>query len=126
MASNSIQFNWITLQNEKGSFMKNDVTADEVTTQKMIDDLKVVARDAEVLIKATASDVGEKSKEAREKLMETLESAKATAMQLEARLEQQAIAAAKATDKAIREHPYQSLGIAFGVGLLIGVLTNRR
>jgi ElaB/YqjD/DUF883 family membrane-anchored ribosome-binding protein len=106
--------------------MKNDVTADEVTTQKMIDDLKVVARDAEVLIKATASDVGEKSKEARERLMETLESAKATAMQLEARLEQQAIAAAKATDKAIREHPYQSLGIAFGVGLLIGVLTNRR
>ena len=31
----------------------------------------------------------------------------------------QTVAAAKATDKAVREHPYQAIGIAFGVGLLI-------
>ena len=40
-------------------------------------------------------------------------------------LQQKTVAAAKATDKAVREHPYQSLGIAFGVGVLIGVLVAR-
>jgi ElaB/YqjD/DUF883 family membrane-anchored ribosome-binding protein len=38
------------------------------------------------------------------------------------RLQNQTTAAAKAADKAIREHPYQAVGIAFGVGVLLGVL----
>jgi ElaB/YqjD/DUF883 family membrane-anchored ribosome-binding protein len=42
------------------------------------------------------------------------------------RLEERAVASAKATDKLVREYPYQSLGAAFGIGLLIGVLVNRR
>ena len=33
---------------------------------------------------------------------------------------------AKKTDEAIRSHPYESMGIAFGVGILIGVLIGRR
>ena len=41
------------------------------------------------------------------------------------RLQDQTAAAAKATDKTIREHPYQALGIAFGVGMLVGVLAVR-
>ena len=41
-------------------------------------------------------------------------------------LEEKAVAGAQATDKVIREYPYQSIGIAFGIGLLIGVLVNRR
>jgi ElaB/YqjD/DUF883 family membrane-anchored ribosome-binding protein len=41
------------------------------------------------------------------------------------RLQNQTAAAAKATDKTVREHPYQALGIAFGVGVLIGVLVSR-
>ena len=35
-------------------------------------------------------------------------------------------ASARATDRVIREHPYESLGIAFGIGVLIGVLINRK
>ncbi len=35
-------------------------------------------------------------------------------------------AAAKATDKAVHEHPYRAMGIALGVGTLIGVLISRR
>jgi ElaB/YqjD/DUF883 family membrane-anchored ribosome-binding protein len=38
------------------------------------------------------------------------------------RLEEQTAAAAKATDKTIREHPYEAIGVAFGVGVLLGVL----
>jgi ElaB/YqjD/DUF883 family membrane-anchored ribosome-binding protein len=41
------------------------------------------------------------------------------------RLQDQTTAAAKATDRTIRDHPYQSIGIAFGLGILIGVLAMR-
>jgi ElaB/YqjD/DUF883 family membrane-anchored ribosome-binding protein len=41
------------------------------------------------------------------------------------RLQDQTTNAAKATDEALREHPYQAVGIAFGLGLLIGVLATR-
>ena len=41
------------------------------------------------------------------------------------RLQEQTTAAAKATDRTIREHPYQAVGLAFGLGLLVGVLVTR-
>ena len=41
------------------------------------------------------------------------------------RLEEKTVAAARTADKAVRTHPYQAMGIAFGVGLLIGVLATR-
>lgn len=41
------------------------------------------------------------------------------------RMQDQTTIAAKATDKAIRENPYQATGIAFGLGILIGVLVSR-
>ena len=94
----------------------------EVSTERLIADLKTVARDAEELIKASAGEVGEKAREARARLTNAVESAKAACH----RLEEKAVAVAKATDKVIREHPYQSIGIAFGVGLLIGVLVTRK
>ncbi|HEV2391323.1 MAG TPA: DUF883 C-terminal domain-containing protein [Verrucomicrobiae bacterium] len=56
--------------------------------------------------------------EMRVKLENAIEKAKEVCE----RLQDQTAAAAKATDKTIREHPYQALGIAFGTGVLIGVL----
>jgi len=94
----------------------------ELTTERLVKDLKTVARDAEDLIKATAGDVSDKAKAARSRLAAALESAQESCESLQ----EKAIAGAKATDRAIREHPYQSLGAALAVGLLIGVLVNRR
>ena len=36
------------------------------------------------------------------------------------------VAGAKATDKTIRKHPYESAAIALGVGVLIGFFVGRR
>jgi ElaB/YqjD/DUF883 family membrane-anchored ribosome-binding protein len=85
-------------------------------------DLKAVVRDAEELVKATAGQAGEKLAEVRHRLTAALESAKATCH----RLEEKAVAAAKVTDQTIRAHPYESIGIAFGLGLLVGVLVARK
>ena len=90
--------------------------------QRLAADMKLVMRDAEDLLKATAGEAGEKVKEVRGRLSSALESAKATCE----RLQDKTVQAAKATDHVIREHPYESIGIAFGMGLLIGVLVGRR
>lgn len=97
------------------------MTTDEAN-HKLAGDLKAVVRDAEDLLKATAGQAGEKVSEVRHRLGAALESAKETCH----RVQDKTIEAAKATDKVIRTHPYESIGIAFGVGLLIGVLVTRR
>jgi ElaB/YqjD/DUF883 family membrane-anchored ribosome-binding protein len=94
----------------------------EQANERLTSDLKAVVRDAEELLKTTAGQAGEKVSEVRKRLATALESAKATCH----RLEEKTIAAAKATDRTIRDHPYESIGIAFGVGLLVGVLVARK
>lgn len=42
------------------------------------------------------------------------------------RAEQKAVESAKAADRVVRDHPYQTLGLAFGLGILIGILARRR
>jgi ElaB/YqjD/DUF883 family membrane-anchored ribosome-binding protein len=90
--------------------------------ERLVGDLKAVGRDAEQLLKATVGQAGEKVGEARSRLAAAVEAARATCQKLEATT----VAAAKATDRCIREHPYETIGVAFGLGLLIGVLVSRK
>ena len=101
---------------------ETNTVEEEVTMGKLVQDFKVVVHDAENLIKATAGELGDKAREARGRLTASLESAKDSFY----RLEDKALASAQATDRVIREHPYQSIGAAFGLGLLIGVLVTRK
>ena len=98
------------------------MNASEINTDRLVSDLKTVTRDAEELLKTVAGEVGDGSHELRERLSAAIESAKATYR----RMQDKAVAGAQATDRVIREHPYESLGIAFGMGLLIGVLGARK
>jgi ElaB/YqjD/DUF883 family membrane-anchored ribosome-binding protein len=61
----------------------------------------------------------------KHELRARLEAATEKAKEVCKRLQEQTVAAAKATDQAVHEHPYQAIGIAFGVGLLIGVVAMR-
>lgn len=94
----------------------------EVNTQKLMEDLKRVATDAEELLKATAGLAGEKAEEVKSRLTAIAESARNTYQ----KLEQTARAQAQTADQVIRTHPYESVGIAFGIGVLLGVLLGRR
>lgn len=98
------------------------MTATDINTEELVTDLKRVVRDSEELLRATKDVVGEKAHEFRERLTEALDAAKRSCR----RLEEKAAEGAKAADRTIREHPYQSIGVAFGVGLLIGVLVTRK
>jgi ElaB/YqjD/DUF883 family membrane-anchored ribosome-binding protein len=94
----------------------------ERSTEKLLEDLKAVVADGEALLEAGAEDLSERGRAARERLAAALEAAKET----QHKLQERAVEGAKAADRMVREYPYQSMGIAFGVGMLIGVLVNRK
>ena len=91
-------------------------------TDRLVSDLKRIVRGSEELLHTTKDAVGQKAQEVRERLTDALDATKRTCHDLE----DKAIEGAKAADKTIRDHPYQSIGVAFGVGLLIGVLVTRK
>ena len=85
-------------------------------------DFGTLADDAKALLVATAEVAEDKVIAARERLSEALE----RGHEAWETVQNRAVAGAKATDKAIRSHPYQSIGIAFGVGALLGYILSRR
>src|ERR1019366_2005 len=85
-------------------------------------DLGTLAKDARSLITATTDVATQKLGEVRQRVVETVESAEETAR----RVRDQAVDYAKTADKAVREHPYKAVGIALGVGAILGYLMSRR
>jgi len=98
----------------------------EVTTDRLIADLKAVVTDAEALLKATSAQTGERIQEVRARAEQSLRQAQARLDELEQEALKRAQEMAQATEGYVRENPWQSLGIAAGVGLLLGLLISRR
>jgi ElaB/YqjD/DUF883 family membrane-anchored ribosome-binding protein len=78
--------------------------------------------DAQALLAATADVAGERVADARNRVAAALEKGKETWHHLQ----ESAVERAKAADECIREHPYQTIGVAFGLGTLVGFLLSRR
>lgn len=98
----------------------------ESTTDKLIEDLRLVVSDAEELIKATAGQAGEKVSNARARAEESIRAAKEGISDAGHVAAEHTREAAKAADDYVRENPWTAVGIAAGVGILIGVLINRK
>ena len=101
----------------------------EMTTahkEKLMSDLKLVIADAEELMKLTAGQVGDKAAEMRVRMQARMEQAKADLV----RLQEAAVAGAKdagrAADIYVHDNPWAAVGIAAGVGVVIGMLISRR
>src|SRR5690348_5543102 len=84
-------------------------------------DMGTLAEDARALMAATADVAGEKVVAARKRLAAALESGK----QIYGHVREKAVAGAQCTDQTVREHPYQALGIALGIGVFIGFFVAR-
>jgi ElaB/YqjD/DUF883 family membrane-anchored ribosome-binding protein len=85
----------------------------------------MLATDAETLLHATAGEMGEKAQEARVRLRAAIEKASATCADLQARTAQSARQIVTTADESVRTHPYQSIGCALGLGVLLGFLLRR-
>ena len=99
-------------------YFKN-LTSEEISTEKLVEDLTTLVEDAEQLVRATGATIGEAS---RQELMTALQRLKARAQQVRRR----AVASARATDRLIRDNPYRSLAVVFGLGMVAGIIVNRR
>lgn len=101
--------------------MRTTVSADQ-----LLDDLHAVIRNAEGLLKATAAQTGEKIEEARARAEESVRQAKARLAEVEDEALRRAQAVADDADRYVRSNPWQAVGIAAGIGLVLGLLISRR
>ena len=97
----------------------------EVSKEKLMQDLRVVVADAEELLRATAGQAGEKVSAARERIQENLAAAKQRLAAAQDAVVARTKEAAKVTDEYVHENPWKAVGIAAGVGLVIGMLISR-
>jgi len=99
-----------------------EATLRSQTSDKTMAELGAAVREGEHLLQSTPADGTEKTREIRAKLQAALDKAKG----LYEQVQEKTVAAAKATDQTIRTHPYQAIGVAFGIGLAVGLLCMRR
>jgi ElaB/YqjD/DUF883 family membrane-anchored ribosome-binding protein len=93
-----------------------------LNTEKLTSDLKSVVNNAEDLIHAIGDQATGKAAEAKARLKHAIANAKVTCEDLQ----QRAREGAKAADRVVRDHPYQSIGIAVAAGLVLGLLIGRK
>ncbi len=101
-------------------------TQTQAARDKLVEDFKALATDAEELLRATASQTGERVDAARARVEERLRASRDKLAKLEQDVVEHTRATARATDQMVREHPWESVGIAAAVGFLLGMLTGRR
>ncbi|OAI52480.1 hypothetical protein AYO46_00535 [Betaproteobacteria bacterium SCGC AG-212-J23] len=87
----------------------------ESTERTMMDDLKAVIADAEELLRSTADQAGPKVQEVRARAEESLRTAREHLKGAGAEL-----------DSQVRANPWAAVGIAAGVGLVLGILLSRK
>jgi ElaB/YqjD/DUF883 family membrane-anchored ribosome-binding protein len=96
------------------------------TTDQLVSDLKAVMTDAEALLKATSTQTGDRIQEVRARAEQSLREARVRLGEVEEQALRRAREMADATEEYVRDNPWRSVGVAAGVGLLLGLLISRR
>ncbi|PIB49475.1 hypothetical protein AOA57_10605 [Pseudomonas sp. 2588-5] len=97
-------------------------TAQEI----LMADFQTLVTDTERLLDDTKVLAGDQADELRAKIHDTLLQARETLKQTEDSLRERGQVAVTATEDYVQANPWQSVGIAAGVGFLIGLLATRR
>jgi len=103
--------------------MKNNNDTTAQTPKELLNDLRTLVSEAE---KMMGDSISEHTGDAVNALRARYDAAQERMGELYTGARTKVIAGAKCTDEAIRENPYQSMAIAAGVGILVGVLLGRR
>jgi ElaB/YqjD/DUF883 family membrane-anchored ribosome-binding protein len=95
-------------------------------TNRLADDFRTVVSDAEQLLRHAASEAGEGYNDARQRLEASLASAREELAALEQSVSASARRAGRATEGYVRDHPWESIAVGAGIGVLVGLLIGRR
>jgi ElaB/YqjD/DUF883 family membrane-anchored ribosome-binding protein len=102
----------------------NDMTT--IQKDKLMSDLRMVIADAEEVLRMTADEVGEGAADLRSRVQARMNQAKDDLVHLQEAAVAKAKAAGHVADDFVHDNPWKSIGIATGVGLVIGLLISRR
>lgn len=102
--------------------MKSRQNATTETPEQLIEHISRLMAEAEAMI---AGPVAEQSSSRLAEIKNRLESARERLGDVYSRARQNVVAGAKYTDETIRENPYYSIGLALGIGVLLGALVRR-
>ena len=94
--------------------------------QRLVEDLKAVIADAEELLGLSAAEAGEGAVRLRERVQERLARVKDQLADAQDSALERARAAGRVADDFVHDRPWQALGAAAGIGLLLGLLIGRR
>ncbi|MFJ5295647.1 DUF883 family protein [Pseudomonas sp. SLFW] len=89
-------------------------------------DFQTLVADTEKLLAHTASLAGEQADVLRDQINDSLVRARETLALAEEALRNRSQEAVVATEEYVQANPWQSVGIAAGVGFLLGLLATRR
>lgn len=98
----------------------------QISSENLIGDFKALMADAEELIKATAVNEDGPLSMIRSKALDTLNNAKETLSSVEGTVVEKAKVAAERADEFVHRNPWEAVGVAAGLGLLIGLFIRRR
>lgn len=98
----------------------------DVTKDKLISDVRLVIADAEELLRATAGQTGDKIAEIRAKTQDRLAAAKIKMAEAEAAIVDKAKEVGRVADDYVHDNPWRSVGMAAGIGFIVGLLIGRR
>jgi ElaB/YqjD/DUF883 family membrane-anchored ribosome-binding protein len=101
-------------------------TTAQTAQEILMADFQTLVSDTEKLLEHTATLAGDQADELREQIHESLLKARETLQLTEESLRQRGKAAVVATEDYVQSNPWQSVGIAAGVGFLLGLLATRR
>ena len=102
------------------------MTMESATKDRLVADVKNLIADSEELLRASAGQAGEKISAAREKVQDSLDRARAGLGNIEDVVMDTGKQVARATDDYVQANPWQAVGIAAAVGLVIGLLISKR
>jgi ElaB/YqjD/DUF883 family membrane-anchored ribosome-binding protein len=89
-------------------------------------DMKSLVREAQDLFREATSVTGDKADELRALGLNLLDAAVSKAQEVQAVALETGKEVAESADEFVKENPWQAVGIAAGVGLLVGILIARK
>lgn len=106
--------------------MESTATPEINTREDLVANLKQMVGDTEQLLKRASQSAGQDYNSALQGAAQQLRRAKAEFLRIEQDAIFHAKQAALVTDRAVHEHPYAAMGLAAGIGFLLGLLISRR
>jgi ElaB/YqjD/DUF883 family membrane-anchored ribosome-binding protein len=94
--------------------------------EKLVKDFQSVIADTEELMKFVSNEGGGKAQALRDKLDRNLKLAKDYLHDVEGSVVDKSRVAARVTDEYVHENAWRTVGLAIGVGILIGFLIRDR